>query len=788
MSTVVMLDTLESSGLEIYGHRPNDLAGRSISDVGDVNNDGFDDFIIGAPQVSIESAREGSAYLIYGGPTGMGEIDVTNLTDAQGFRIDGHDFFDMVGSTVSGAGDVNGDGFDDLLVSAVFGNVVGYFYDFSLPSAYVIYGGDTRSGAIDVTTLAPSDGFAINASYRYGLHPLAVSEAGDVNNDGYDDIVIGSTYGSVADAAYVVFGREGGYASVDLANLGLSGFAINGADDFDGLGASVSAAGDINGDHFADIIIGAPREDGGGADAGAAYVLFGHDGAFGTIDLATLSATAGFVIQGGDAQDFAGSSVSSADFNGDGYSDLIVGAPLNDTGGTDAGQAYVIYGHAGAFPAVVDLLNLGTSGLTIQGGPNDRLGLVVSGAGDVNGDGFDDLLIGSLSTDSFLIYGRAGAFGTVDVQNLQSSAGIVLQGSTAQGWEVSAAGDVNDDGLDDILIGSPNNDHNGENAGAAYLLFGQSSAIPDVRDDFNGDGFSDLLWRNDDGRVITLLGAPNRSFVGNVSFNLNPGLDWHIEGTGDFNGDHFDDILWRNDAGDVVTLLGEAGGSFIGNVNFQLNPGLDWHIEGTGDFNGDGFDDILWRNDAGNVVTLLGEAGGSFIGNVNFSLNPGLDWHIAGTGDFNGDGRDDILWRSDAGDVVTLLGQLNGSFVGNVNFDLNPGLDWHIVGTGDFNGDGRDDILWRSDDGRITDLLGQQNGSFIGNVANLNINPGSNSEIVAIGDYNSDTRDDIVLRDGSGNTIDWLGLENGGFFDNSATFNLNPGTDWQVQPELSLGL
>ena len=135
-----------------------------------------------------------------------------------------------------------------------------------------------------------------------------------------------------------------------------------------------------------------------------------------------------------------------------------------------------------------------------------------------------------------------------------------------------------------------------------------------------------------------------------------------------------------------------------------------------------------------------------------------------------------------------MLGEAGGSFIGNVNFALNPGLDWHVIGTGDFNGDGYDDILWRTDAGAITDLLGQPNGSFIGNVANLNVNPGANWQIVAIGDYNGDGRDDIALRDSLGNTIDWLGLANGAFVDNSATFHLNPGTDWQVQPELSLGL
>jgi hypothetical protein len=129
----------------------------------------------------------------------------------------------------------------------------------------------------------------------------------------------------------------------------------------------------------------------------------------------------------------------------------------------------------------------------------------------------------------------------------------------------------------------------------------------------------------------------------------------------------------------VVDLLGNENGSFTGNVNFNLNPGLDWHIAGTGDFNGDGRDDILWRSDNGSVVDLLGNENGSFTGNVNFNLNPGLDWHIVGTSDFNGDGLDDILWRSDSGTVTDLLGQPNGAFAGNIaNFNVSQSLDWHV--------------------------------------------------------------------------------------------------------------
>jgi len=320
-------------------------------------------------------------------------------------------------------------------------------------------------------------------------------------------------------------------------------------------------------------------------------------------------------------------------------------------------------------------------------------------------------------------------------------------------------------------------------SGGVQLAFSAPPQPRDVANDFNGDGRSDILWRNDNGQTVDWLGQATGALSDNSAIvNVNPGASWHIVGTGDFNGDGRDDILWRNDNGQTIDFLSQSNGTFLDNRGvFNLNPGLDWHVLGTGDFNGDNRDDVLWRNDNGTVVTLLGAANGSFVGNVTFNLNPGLDWHVEGTGDFNGDGRDDILWRNDIGKVVTLLGHPNGSFVGNVNFDLNPGLDWHVVGTGDFNGDGYDDILWRSDAGTVTDLLGQANGSFVGNVA-VNMNPGASWEVAATGDYNGDGRDDILWRYSDGTVTNWLGQTNGSFVTNAGVANYHVDNSWHVQP------
>jgi hypothetical protein len=247
--------------------------------------------------------------------------------------------------------------------------------------------------------------------------------------------------------------------------------------------------------------------------------------------------------------------------------------------------------------------------------------------------------------------------------------------------------------------------------------------------DFSGDGRSDILWRNDNGMVLDWLGQANGGFADNAAASLNnPGTGWQVAATGDFNGDGRSDILWRNSNGMVLDWLGQANGGLADNAGASLsNPGTAWQVAATGDFNGDGRSDILWRNASGVVVDWLGQTNGSFADNGAASLSsPGTAWHVVASGDFNGDGRDDILWRNDNGALVDWLGQPNGGFANNgATFMANPGSSWHVVGIGDFNGDARDDILWRNDNGTVTNWLGQTNGSFADNAPTFIANPGT---------------------------------------------------------------
>ncbi|HEV2746147.1 MAG TPA: integrin alpha, partial [Allosphingosinicella sp.] len=400
----------------LQGDDTGDQLGTSVSFAGDVNGDGLDDLVIGAPRGEDDIYNSGQAYVIFGKPAGS-ETDIDLDDDDVGGPIaaaDGYvigigssSSYDSFGQAVSGAGDVNGDGFDDIIVGAPqadFGNG-------DRGAAYVIFGTDQGFAGITPAMFDPSDagydpsvGFAIRGDAGSDLLGKSVSGAGDVNGDGYDDVIVGvysgSDGGPSAGEAYVIFGKPSGFGEIELGTpiAATDGFHILGAFDFDRFGMSVSDAGDINGDGFDDIIIGATQEDSGGLGAGAAYVIFGKVDGFGTIDLDTpLNGTNGFKIQGDVTGDSAGRSVSSAgDVNGDGFDDIMVGAHYGDDGGGYAGEAYIIYGRA----PTTAVTRTGSAGdQTIRGGAFDDDLFGLGGADRLIGSGGHDRLDGGAGID-----------------------------------------------------------------------------------------------------------------------------------------------------------------------------------------------------------------------------------------------------------------------------------------------------------------------------------------------------------------------------------------------------
>ena len=510
-----------TNGFILNGIDARDQSGRSVSSAGDVNGDGYDDLIIGAPGAAPNGGSSGETYIVYGGanaPGTDGVLDLSTLDGTNGFTLTGISELDDSGISVSSAGDVNGDGYDDLIIGASgVGNVQGEYDRFPGPGeAYVVYGGATGADLVlDRSTLDGTRGFALTGIDDGDELGLPVSSAGDVNGDGYDDLIISANEASPngdseAGETYVVYGgasAPGTEGVLDLSDLdGINGFILNGIDEYDYSGWSASSAGDVNGDGYDDLIIGAYGGDRNEyTNAGETYVIYGGANAPGTdgeLDLSALDGRNGFILNGIDADDYSGRSVSSAgDVNGDGYDDLIIGARDADPNGhSRAGETYVVYGGASA-PGTGGRFNLsaldGTNGFILNGIDEDDLsGWSVSSAGDVNGDGYDDLIIGARDADpnghsnageTYIVYGGANAPGTggeLDLSALDGTNGFILTGVDMfdnTGFSVSSAGDVNGDGYDDLIIGAYGGDPNGDsNAGETYVVYGGATGTESV--------------------------------------------------------------------------------------------------------------------------------------------------------------------------------------------------------------------------------------------------------------------------------------------------------------------
>ena len=512
-ATIDLGSLTAAQGISIFGTDARDQSGFSVGHAGDVNRDGYDDWIVGAPRadgLANAISNSGESYLIFGGPSLPATINLSTVgTTTPGTRFFGIDVKDYSGMSVSGAGDINGDGFQDLIVAAYEANGFNNAKKDSGES-YLLFGSSSLPATINLSSIGISTpGVTIFGSEIEDYSGSSVSMAGDVNGDGFDDLLIGAYKADAsgnskpsAGESYLIFGAATMPVNIDLTSIGttVAGAKLFGVDAYDYSGRSVSSAGDINGDGFADIVIGAPYSDGSGNLenlAGECYVIFGSPIMAATIELSTLGTTTpGMIFFGSRAGDYTGrSAITAGDVNGDGFDDVIIGAHFGDALNNtkyNAGDSFLVFGSASP-PAAVDLANIGGSvpGIKFYGADNlDQSGFAVSSAGDVNGDGFADILIGAYSADgignlesnageSYVVFGGATMPTSIDQNNVGVTVpGIVIFGVDAEdfsGRSVSSVGDVNGDGFDDILIGANRSDgalNTKSYAGESYLIFG----------------------------------------------------------------------------------------------------------------------------------------------------------------------------------------------------------------------------------------------------------------------------------------------------------------------------
>jgi hypothetical protein len=690
-----------------------------------VNGDGYADVIVGAHEYSNGETEEGRAYVFFGSGSGP---DTAPDWFAEGNRDAAH-----FGFSVGTAGDVNADGYADVVVGAR--NFSSNFQHQG--RAYVFHGSPTGpSAAANWTASGEHDG----ANFGY-----SVSTAGDVNADGYGDVVVGSPFYGVVSGnqgrAYVYTGSAGGLTSSPTILPGAEGDMY--------VGYSVATAGDVNGDGYADVVVGAPRADGAELNEGQAFVYMGSAAGAGT-----AVAWTGTVEQ---LESWFGVSVATAgDVNGDGISDVLVGASNYDVGPNQVGGAFVFHGAADP-PATAEAVKIEGN----QAG--EGLGVAES-AGDVNGDGYSDVILGHrLYTNPENHEGRA-AVHLGSANGLESVPAWLFESDQANatlGESVASAGDVNGDGYGDVIVGAPAYTNDTAFEGRAYVFHGSPTGPSPTPDwiaegdatqanfgvcvasagDVNGDGYGDVVIGADlhsnpeeeEGRAYVYLGSPS---------GLEPTPAWMIEGNeefgtlghsvacaGDVNGDGYSDVLvgFHNantievdDAGVAWVFHGSSDGpssrpDWEGSI-YQYLSGYGISVAGAGDVNGDGYGDIAVSarffdgpdNNEGAVFVYHGSAAG---------LSPSPDFTIQGNqadamldetataGDVNGDGFSDLIvgathydsGQQNEGKAWIFYGRatgLNAWVAWSDEIDQAQAFyGWDVASAGDVNGDGYDDVL-----------------------------------------------------------------------------------------------
>ncbi|MBD3868666.1 MAG: FG-GAP repeat protein, partial [Acidobacteria bacterium] len=755
--------------------------GTAVSTAGDVNGDGYDDFLVSAPGYDGAFADEGRVFLYLGSATGP---SVTADWSADGGQS-GSDF----GAALSFAGDVDGDGYDDVLIGAPGHD--GTWVDEG--RAHLFPGSATGPAASASWT---ADGGQTGAAWG-----ATVAGAGDLNGDGFADLAVGSP---LFDAPAV----DAGQIAVFLGSLGgpaaVADWTVNGDQAGGRLGDGLASIGDSDGDGYADLAAAAPLYDTPVVNAGRVYLFSGGS--------AVPFGPASWTADGSQTAEQFGSSLAAAgDTNGDGYADLAIGAPAYDAVGTGEGRAVLYEGSGAGLQALPAWNSIGD-----QDGA--AFGTAVTSAGDVNGDGFGDLAVGAPLYDvvtgnnegNAVVYlGTAGLVATSPDWNVQPH-----KTNNEFAIEVDMAGDVNGDGYTDLIIGSPwfntgltemgrvliyHGSPNGPPATESWVVWGTQEEQDfghsvSHAGDVNGDGYDDVIIGSpfydnpelDEGRAFLFLGSPTGvELTPSWSYDSNQAggeFGFSVSNAGDVNGDGFADVLVGapgfdngvSNSGRAYLFLGSPSGlSTVPNWSYQATADTEqfgYSVSLAGDVNADGYGDIIIgaRRAPGNGRAYVfhgsptgpslvpdwskGDIGGQFGVHVDTAGDVNGDSFsdvVVGAYQYNNEGKAFVFHGSAAGLSTTEAWSATGGQAGS-QFGV------AVSAAGDINHDGFSDIVIGSkkydnpeiDEGRAYVYLGSATGLAAGPAWTLEIDSaGANlgNSVSEAGDVNGDGFDDLLV-------------------------------------------